>query len=107
MLRCAINELFCIADWCINNSATNSWNSLSSLADLVEPRARSRTEFIDECRGGTLENVLIIYRTFESVDMTGRMDKELVTALPTSVKFVCHNGASSYLLAGLASGVRG
>ncbi|KAF1841074.1 glyoxylate reductase [Cucurbitaria berberidis CBS 394.84] len=73
--------------------ATESWNSLSPLAELVEPRARNRTDFIDECRKGTLDDVLVIYRTFESVDMTGRLDEELVTALPASVKFICHNGA--------------
>jgi glyoxylate reductase len=34
----------------------------------------------------------VIYRTFESVDTTGRFDEELVYSLPASVKFICHNG---------------
>jgi glyoxylate reductase len=41
---------------------------------------------------GALDGVLVIYRTFESVEMTGRFDEELVTSLPASVKFICHNG---------------
>lgn len=87
-----------MADWKNNNSATESWQSLSTLAELVEPRARSRTEFIDECRNGALDDVLVIYRTFESVALTGRLDEELVTALPNSVKFICHNGMVSHLV---------
>jgi glyoxylate reductase len=41
---------------------------------------------------GALDGVLVIYRTFESVEITGRFDDELVAALPASVKFICHNG---------------
>jgi D-3-phosphoglycerate dehydrogenase len=73
-------------------SAHESWSSLSSLAELVSPRARSRSEFLDECRNGQLDGILVIYRTFDSVDITGRFDEELVKVLPGSVKFVCHNG---------------
>jgi hypothetical protein len=36
--------------------------------------------------------VLVIYRTFASVDITGRFDEELLEVLPKSVRFVCHNG---------------
>ncbi|KAF2255548.1 glyoxylate reductase [Trematosphaeria pertusa] len=73
--------------------AHESWNSLSNIAELVYPRARTRAEFLDECRSGDLDGVVAIYRTFASVDYTGRFDEELVPALPASVKFVCHNGA--------------
>ena len=41
---------------------------------------------------GALDGVLVIYRTFESAEMTGRFDEKLVAALPASVKFICHNG---------------
>lgn len=73
-------------------SAHESWTSLSTLAELVIPNARSRSDFIDECTSGTLDGVLVIYRTFDSVDITGRFDEDLVRVLPKSVKFVCHNG---------------
>ena len=54
--------------------------------------AQTREEFIDECRMGKLDGVLVIFRTFHSVSVTGRFDEELVKELPKSVKFVCHNG---------------
>lgn len=31
--------------------------------------------------------------SFESVQTTGRVDEELVAALPASLRFICHNGA--------------
>ena len=36
--------------------------------------------------------MLVIYRTFASVEITGRFDEELLEVLPKSVRFVCHNG---------------
>ncbi|KAF1944563.1 glyoxylate reductase [Clathrospora elynae] len=73
--------------------AVVSWNSLSSVADVVKPTSRNRSEFLAECKSGVLDDVVVIYRTFESVDLTGRFDEELVSSLPGSVRFVCHNGA--------------
>lgn len=73
--------------------AHDTWKSLSSLAELTEPSARSRKEFIEECKAGKLDGVLVAYRTFASVDITGRIDKEICDALPSSLKFICHNGA--------------
>ncbi|KAF2472027.1 glyoxylate reductase [Lindgomyces ingoldianus] len=73
--------------------AHDSWNSLSTLAELIIPNARSRNEFLEECKSGQLDGVLVVYRTFASVDITGRFDKELVQLLPKSLKFICHNGA--------------
>lgn len=34
-----------------------------------------------------------IYRTFDSVSITGLIDGELLDALPKSIKFICHSGA--------------
>jgi hypothetical protein len=76
----------------IADSANDSWKALSSLAELVEPKTRDRAGFIEECRNGELDGVIAIYRTFESVAITGRFDDELVGSLPASVKFICHNG---------------
>ncbi|KAF2686579.1 glyoxylate reductase [Lentithecium fluviatile CBS 122367] len=73
--------------------AHESWNALSTLADLVTPKARNRSDFLDECRSGRLDETRVICRTFASVELTGRFDEELVSALPPSVKFVCHSGA--------------
>lgn len=73
--------------------AHESWNALSELADLVEPESRSRKEFLEELKSDKFEGVLVTYRTFNSVDITGRFDEELVPLLPKSLRFVCHNGA--------------
>lgn len=71
---------------------------MSSIAELVTPKARSRSEFIEECKSGKLDGVEAAYRTFGSVDITGMFDEELVKALPESFKFLCHNGRPSVLV---------
>ncbi|KAK4987657.1 glyoxylate reductase [Elasticomyces elasticus] len=73
--------------------AHDTWNALSSIAELVEPGARSRAEFIEECKAGKYDGVKVAYRTFPSVSITGLFDEELVRALPKSLEFVAHNGA--------------
>ena len=64
---------------------------------MVSPKAKNRNEFIEECKGGDLDGVLVMYRTFLSVNISGRIDEELVNVLPKSLKFVCHNGESASL----------
>ncbi|WQF77219.1 Putative D-isomer specific 2-hydroxyacid dehydrogenase, catalytic domain-containing protein [Colletotrichum destructivum] len=73
--------------------AYEAWARLGQVADIVKPKATNRAEFLDECRSGALDGVKAIYRTFASVKTTGRIDAELVAALPESVGFICHNGA--------------
>lgn len=34
-----------------------------------------------------------VFRTFESISTTGLWDAELIAALPSSLRFCCHNGA--------------
>jgi hypothetical protein len=65
---------------------------LSELADLIEPEANCREDFIDECKAGKLNGVLVTYRTFNSITITGLFDEEVISVLPESLKFVCHNG---------------
>lgn len=73
--------------------AHDAWTEISKLADVVKPASKDRQSFIEECRSGALDGVVLAYRTFESVELTGRFDKELVKSLPESLRFVCHNGA--------------
>ncbi|CAK4032091.1 2-hydroxyacid dehydrogenase [Lecanosticta acicola] len=73
--------------------AHEKWNSLSEIAELLEPKARNREAFIAECHSGALDNVVAVYRTFGSVEITGLWDAELIRALPESVRFCAHNGA--------------
>lgn len=58
----------------------------------MEPESKNRKDFIEECKGGKLDGVVACYRTFQSAEVTGLFDKDLVKELPKSLKFVCHNG---------------
>lgn len=73
-------------------SAHEEWKSLSSIASILEPTARSRAEFIEECKSGVFDNVVATYRTFSSVAITGLIDEELVQNLPKGLKYIAHNG---------------
>jgi glyoxylate reductase len=73
-------------------SAHKEWASISEIADTIEPKARSREEFIEECKSGAFDKVVAAYRTFQSVAITGLVDEELVSILPKSLKFIAHNG---------------
>lgn len=73
-------------------SAQEQWASLGKLADVVKPKATNRAEFIQECRDGKLDGVIVAYRTFNSASITGNFDEELVSALPKSLKFLAHCG---------------
>lgn len=73
--------------------AHQTWDSLSDVAELIEPQSTDRAEFIEECKSGKLDGVVAAYRTFPSVSITGMWDEELVNALPKSLKYCAHNGA--------------
>ncbi|KAK6356458.1 hypothetical protein TWF718_000817 [Orbilia javanica] len=73
--------------------AFEQYAALSEYAELVTPKSTNREEFIEECKSGALDGVVVAFRTFTSVSITGRIDAELVEALPKSLKFICHNGA--------------
>ncbi|KAK8216532.1 glyoxylate reductase [Phyllosticta capitalensis] len=70
-----------------------TWEALSSIAELVAPKATNRAEFIAECKSGAFDGTVAAYRTFNSVAVTGMVDEELVSVLPASLKFIAHNGA--------------
>jgi glyoxylate reductase len=71
---------------------------LSELADLIEPQSKCRKGFIEECKAGKFEGVLVTFRTFNSISITGLFDEEIIDILPESLKFVCHNGKHSFRL---------
>ncbi|EPS36738.1 hypothetical protein H072_9714 [Dactylellina haptotyla CBS 200.50] len=73
--------------------AFNEWNALAEFAELITPQSTNREDFIEECKSGSLEGVVVAFRTFASFAITGRIDAELVQVLPKSLKFICHNGA--------------
>lgn len=56
-------------------SAHSTWNALSEVAELIEPKSTNRADFIKECQSGALDSVLVAYRTFGSVEITGLWDE--------------------------------
>ncbi|KAJ1033156.1 hypothetical protein NDA13_001154 [Ustilago tritici] len=77
--------------------ATTELNQLFKVATLVESTAKSRQELIEKFKsGGEYSDVVGIYRHFggaRSVKITGRFDRELVSQLPRSLRYIVHNGA--------------
>ncbi len=53
-----------------------------------------RASFLAECKsGGKYDGIVGIYRENESSKIIGVYDKELVDGLPSSLKWIAHNGA--------------
>ncbi|KAL7274563.1 hypothetical protein RUND412_002533 [Rhizina undulata] len=73
--------------------ARKEWDALSSIAELKEITTGTRDSIIQDLKDGKWDGVLAIYRTYDSVKITGRFDEELVGYLPKSLVFLCHNGA--------------
>jgi len=74
-------------------SAHSAWAAISDIADVVIPQATTRADFLEECRSGAFEGISVAFRTFDSVAVTGNVDAELISVLPASLRFICHNGA--------------
>lgn len=75
------------------SSAHKAWSSIADLAEVLTPKSTERADFLAECAAGAFDGVAAAYRTFDSVSITGRVDAELLAALPASLRFLCHNGA--------------
>ncbi|KAI9891172.1 MAG: hypothetical protein M1814_003015 [Vezdaea aestivalis] len=73
--------------------AHDALNELGEISELITPKAKDRSAFLQEAREGAFDGVLAVYRTFDSVAITGRVDQELIDALPESLEFISHNGA--------------
>lgn len=74
------------------DSAYEKWKSLEDIAEIVEVTATNREDFIKEARSGAFDGVLVACRTFVSFSVTGKIDSEILEALPKSLKFICHIG---------------
>jgi glyoxylate reductase len=71
--------------------AKKEWSALSSLGELITPKSTNRQDFINEAKGGAFDGTVAAFRTFQSIDITGRIDEELVAALPKGLRFLCHS----------------
>jgi glyoxylate reductase len=57
---------------------------------VLRPQATTREHFIQECRVGTFDGVVALYRA--AITVAGKFDAELVATLPKSLKFICYSG---------------
>lgn len=73
--------------------AHDTWNELSSIAELTTAQCKDRADFLAQAKSGDYDGVVAVYRTFASVALTGNWDEELISALPKSLQFCSHNGA--------------
>ncbi|KAL2018302.1 hypothetical protein VTK56DRAFT_965 [Thermocarpiscus australiensis] len=73
--------------------AHSLWASVGEIADVVTPSSTNRADFLKEAASGAFDGCIAAYRTFDSFEVTGKIDGELVRALPDSLRFICHNGA--------------
>jgi glyoxylate reductase len=69
------------------------WSACSSFIKLHEYATGSRSDFLSKLKSNAYPDLFVIYRSNESAKVTGPFDKEVVDALPASLKFICHNGA--------------
>ncbi|KAG5937888.1 hypothetical protein E4U53_008118 [Claviceps sorghi] len=69
------------------------FDQLSDVAQVTQVSSGTRDEFLRDCDAGKYNDIVAISRTFASVGITGRFDAELISHLPPSVRFICHNGA--------------
>ncbi|ORY31252.1 D-isomer specific 2-hydroxyacid dehydrogenase [Naematelia encephala] len=69
-------------------------SKLGAVAQVIEFSEPDRKSFFDACKpGAKYDGVVGIYRHNDSASAIGVFDKELIEALPESVKYICHNGA--------------
>ncbi|KAL9588610.1 MAG: hypothetical protein Q9203_002575 [Teloschistes exilis] len=74
--------------------ARTEFDSLSSFADIITPKSSKPADFLSECRSGAFDGAKAVYRTFQSVEITGRIEGEVLEALAAAgVRFIAHNGA--------------
>ena len=69
------------------------WEDLGTKYNLKEFRKGTRDQFLSKCRRGEYDNVVGLYRSNTSTTETGPFNEELVSVLPKSLKYICHNGA--------------
>ncbi|BCR86590.1 D-mandelate dehydrogenase-like dehydrogenase [Aspergillus chevalieri] len=73
--------------------ARKEWEDLSSCLTLKEFPSGTREDFIQNCKNGEYNDVVAIYRSNTSTKFTGPFNAEMLSVLPSSLKYICHNGA--------------
>ncbi|CDZ96902.1 2-hydroxyacid dehydrogenase [Phaffia rhodozyma] len=65
---------------------------VGSLADVIYVESKTRDEFKQDLES-KFTNVIGIFRSNQSLSTVGPFDKEFIELLPSSVKWIAHNGA--------------
>ncbi|EKD16501.1 putative D-isomer specific 2-hydroxyacid dehydrogenase [Drepanopeziza brunnea f. sp. 'multigermtubi' MB_m1] len=74
--------------------AQKEWSEFASFGELKEfSGSKTRADFVKELESGRFNDVVALYRSNDSTKITGEFDQELVSKLPPSLKYICHNGA--------------
>jgi glyoxylate reductase len=55
-------------------------------------KSNNRADFLQEAKSGAFDGVIAAFRAFTSISITGIIDSEVLSAIPT-LKFICQNGA--------------
>lgn len=67
---------------------------LGDIAEIIYVDAPDRATFLADCKpAGKYAGAVGIYRENESAKKIGAFDKEIINGLPSSVKWIAHNGA--------------
>lgn len=88
-----MTEVYGIHPLTLEISARSAWASVGEIADILTPKSTNRVDFLAEAASGAFEGCVAAYRTFESFEVTGKIDADVLDALPRSLRFICHNGA--------------
>ncbi|KAL4931282.1 D-mandelate dehydrogenase-like dehydrogenase [Aspergillus undulatus] len=67
------------------------WNVLESKYNLLQSQG-NRQQFIKKCQSGTFDGVVGLYRT-NSIAETGNFNQSLISLLPSTLRYIGHNGA--------------
>ena len=71
----------------------DKWVSLSEKYELLSFPSGTRDDFLQQLDSGKYNGTVALYRSNNSASLTGPFDSKLVSKLPSSLKFICHNGA--------------
>lgn len=86
-----IEQLKRIANILVNSSPLKTAASTDHHKQTVTPK--NRKEFIEACKNGPYSHLDMIYHSNHSLPTLGNFDTELISHLPKSLRFICHNGA--------------
>jgi D-3-phosphoglycerate dehydrogenase len=73
--------------------ATDFCEELQKKYSIEYYTSKNRDEFIHDCANKYKEGITAIYLTHDSTRTIGVFNKEMISILPSSIKFICGHGA--------------